>query len=78
MSKTIQIRNVPDDVHRTLMVRAAQAGLSLSGYLRRELERIAARPSIEDVLARIRGSGGPAPGKDSATAVRAERNARYG
>jgi plasmid stability protein len=49
----IQIRNVPDDLHRTLKVRAAQAGMTLSDYLRREIEEIASRPTLEDVLARI-------------------------
>ena len=47
----IQIRDVPDSVHRQLRVRAAQEGLSLSEYLRRELERLAGRRSVAEVLA---------------------------
>jgi antitoxin FitA len=38
MSKMIQIRNVPDELHRTLKVRAAQAGMTLSDYLLSEIE----------------------------------------
>lgn len=53
MSKMIQIRHVPDDVHSTLRERAKQEGLSLSDYLRRELESIARRPTLEDVLSAI-------------------------
>lgn len=53
MSKLIQIRAVPDGVHRTLKVRAAQAGTSLSEYLRAELELIAARPTPEELRARL-------------------------
>ena len=52
MSKTIQIRGVPDDVHATLRVRAAQAGLSLSDYLLQQIEGIARRPAIAEVLLR--------------------------
>lgn len=53
MSKMVQIRNVPDTLHRTLKVRAANAGQSLSDYLLAELERLAARPTRDEMLARI-------------------------
>jgi len=53
MSKMIQIRNVPDSVHRTLKARAAAAGMSLSDYLRRDLEEAAARPSLEELDDRV-------------------------
>ena len=53
MSKMIQIRNVPDSLHRKLKSRAAVAGLSLSDYLRSEIERIAALPTREEMLERI-------------------------
>ena len=49
----VQIRNVPAAIHRTLKVRAAGAGQTLSDYLLAELERIAARPTREEMLARI-------------------------
>jgi antitoxin FitA len=59
MPRSIQVRNVPDDVHRTLRARAAAAGLSLSDYLLADLARIAERPPVADVLVRAsRRSGG--------------------
>ncbi len=54
MSKMIQIRNVPDDVHQALKIRATKAGMSLSEYLLREVTKVAATPTLEDVLERIR------------------------
>jgi plasmid stability protein len=57
MSKMIQVRNVPDDVHRTLKMRAAAAGLTLSDYIKRDLEQAAARPSVEELSERIRARG---------------------
>lgn len=48
--KTIQIRDVPDSIHRTLRERAARAGVSLSDYLLAEVARLAERPAISDVL----------------------------
>jgi antitoxin FitA len=56
--KTIQVRNVPDEVHRTLRTRAAAAGISLSDYALRELERVAEHPPVADVLARARSRSG--------------------
>jgi antitoxin FitA len=50
----IQIRNVPDDLHRKLKVRAAENGLTLSDYLLRIAEREAETLSIEELTARIR------------------------
>lgn len=57
MSKMIQIRNVPDDVHRTLKIRAASEGLSLSDYLKRDLEELAKQATLEDVFASARALG---------------------
>jgi plasmid stability protein len=54
MSKTLQVREVPEDVHRTLKARAALAGLSLSDFVLRELERVARRPSREELYERLR------------------------
>ena len=48
MNTHIQVRNVPEAVHRTLKARAALAGTSLSDYLRVELERLAKVPSMEE------------------------------
>jgi len=52
MPKMIQIRNVPADLHRELKARAAQNGMTLSDYLLRELRTLAARPTMEEWLAR--------------------------
>jgi antitoxin FitA len=50
----IQIRNVPEDVHRTLKMRAAAQGSSLSDYVLREVTRVARTPTPEELDARIR------------------------
>jgi antitoxin FitA len=50
MSKMIQIRNVPDDLHRTLKVRAAKAGMTLSDYLLSEIEQVANKPTLREWL----------------------------
>lgn len=74
MARSIQIRNVPDDIHRTLRARAAAAGLSLSDYLLVEIIRVAERPPVAEVLARAGNRhGGTAPGRLVA-AVRSGRN----
>jgi hypothetical protein len=52
MPKTIQIRDIDDDLYATLSVRAAEAGLTIPELLRREAARIAARPSMAEWLAR--------------------------
>lgn len=49
----LQIRNVPDDLHRALKARAAREGTTMSELVLRELPRVAHRPSPEQVLARI-------------------------
>lgn len=59
MVRSIQIRNVPDDIHRTLRARAAANGQSLSEYLLADITRLADRPPIGDVLLRAsQRSGG--------------------
>lgn len=73
--KMIQIRNVPDDVHRTLKMRAASKGLSLSDYLLQEIERSARKPTFEELLERIKAAGSVHPPEDSATAIRSIRHA---
>ncbi len=52
--KMIQIRNVPDDLHRALKVRAAREGRTLSDLILSDLPRLADKPSPEDVMTRIR------------------------
>jgi plasmid stability protein len=57
MSKMIQIRNVPDDLHRELKMRAAAAGMSMSDYIKRELSRRSRKSTIQEVAARSQGRG---------------------
>jgi plasmid stability protein len=71
--KTIQVRNVPDDVHRELRARAAAAGVSLSDYALAELERVARHPPAADLLARARARAGGADGPAIVAAVREGR-----
>jgi plasmid stability protein len=52
MAKNVQIRNVPDALHRELRTRATRAGRSLSDYLLEELTRVGTRPEMADLMAR--------------------------
>ncbi len=74
MTKSVQIRNVPAEVHRTLRARAAAAGQSLSDYLLAEMVRIAERPPVADVLARAGARAGGASGSSIVRAVRSGRD----
>ena len=76
MSKMIQIRNVPDRLHRRLKSRAAEAGLSLSDYLLSELEDLANRPTAEEMRERLEGRSRIVEGESSVDAVRAVRAGR--
>jgi plasmid stability protein len=69
----VQIRNVPDTLHRSLKVRAAGAGKTLSDYLLAELERLASRPTREDMLARIHGRNRVILKTPAAVVIREER-----
>ena len=53
MPGMIQIRNIPDKLHRQLKARAALEGTSMSGYFLREIQKSLERPSIEELLAQI-------------------------
>lgn len=76
MSKMIQIRNVPDELHRKLKARAALAGLSLSDYLRGEARLWAERPTPAELMERLRGRSRVRVSLAPADAVRAERERR--
>lgn len=76
MSKMIQIRNVPDELHREVKARAAQAGMSLSDFLLREVERMVEAPPIGVVLDRLTQRKRPRLSETPAAAIRAERDAR--
>ncbi len=76
MSRMIQLRHVPDPLHRLLKARAAAAGLSLSDYLLREIRKSAERPTLDEIKARLAAMG-PARLKTSPTAIiREERDRR--
>lgn len=76
MSKMIQIRNVPDELHRTLKSRAAAAGMTLSDYLMKELRQVAERPPFDEVYRRIQSQPARVKPFDTAKAVRAVRESR--
>lgn len=76
MPKMIQIRNVPDDLHRELKERAARAGMSLSDYLQGILERAARRATPAEMRRRLESREPVDPDESSAAAVRSEREAR--
>jgi len=76
MSKMIQIRNVPDDLHRELKVRAAKAGMSLSDYLLAEVRKVAERPTMDELFERLRKLSPVELSETPAEAVRAERESR--
>ena len=73
MSKMVQIRNVPDTLHRKLKVRAADSGQTLSDYLLAELERLAARPTRVEMLTRIHGRKRVMLKTPAAVVIREER-----
>lgn len=76
MSVMIQIRNVPDVVHRRLKARAALAGTSLSDYLLREIRELADRPTVEELRARLERRSPVTPSISPGDAIRAERERR--
>jgi plasmid stability protein len=78
--KMIQIRNVPDELHQALKIRAAREGVTMSELILRELPRIANRPSLDEVLTRIRSREpvrGLPSGAELVREVREERDARH-
>ena len=73
MSTMIQLRNVPDSLHRTLKARAAMAGMSLSDYLLAEIRWLVDRPTLAELQERVRRRGGVTLPVPAADAVRRER-----
>jgi plasmid stability protein len=76
MAKTIQIRNVPDEVHRALRTQAAAAGKSLSDYLLEHVEEVAARPTNAEIFRRAseRATGSGVSRDDILEAIRSGRD----
>lgn len=76
MSKMIQIRNVPERMHRTLKARAAEAGMTLSDYLIAELDDLVNRPSQAEMRERLERQSRVLDGESSEDAIRAIRSDR--
>ncbi len=76
MSKMIQLRNVPDALHRTLKTRAALAGMSLSDYLLAKIREIVERPTLMEFRERLHHRKPVAAKIDTARLVREERESR--
>jgi plasmid stability protein len=72
----IQIRHVPDPLHRKLKARAAGEGKSLSDYLLREIQRIAERPTMREIMDRLARLPRVNPRVPSARIIRKERDSR--
>jgi predicted CopG family antitoxin len=75
MSKMIQIRNVPDEMHRELKMRAAAAGMSMSDFIKRELGRKSRKSTIKEIRERSRGrsAGSTMTTQDVVDAIREGR-----
>ena len=74
---SVQIKNVPQDVHRVLRRRAAEAGQSLQEYLRARIVEEARRPTLDEVLRRVgERSGGQVSLTEAVEAVRDDRDQR--
>jgi plasmid stability protein len=76
MSKMIQLRNVPEALHRRLKARAALEGMSLSEYLLAEVRRAAERPSVSELRQRLAQRTPVKVSISPARAMREEREAR--
>jgi plasmid stability protein len=74
MSIMVQIRNVPEALHRRLKSRAALAGMSLSDYLLNAIREVAERPTIEELRARLQSRPAVSPSVSPADAIRSERD----
>ena len=76
MARMIQLRNVPDSLHRTLKAQAAMAGMSLSDYLLAEVRRLAERPTVAELRERLHSRSAVTGVAPAADAVRRERDSR--
>ncbi|MCY4614697.1 MAG: hypothetical protein OXB94_13900 [Nitrospira sp.] len=74
MSKMIQLRNVPDELHKVLKSRAALAGTSLSDYLIAEIQRLAEHPTVEELRRRLQTRTRVHPTVPPAQLIREERD----
>ncbi len=74
MTKSIQIRNVPETVHKKLKARAEEAGMSLSEYLLAEVARLSELPTRAEMRARLRSRPRVKLAESAAKMVRRERD----
>ncbi len=74
MGKMIQIRNVPEDLHRALKARAARLGMSLSDYLLSEIEMVAEKPTLTELLERLEERKPVKIDEPAATVIRRHRD----
>ncbi len=74
MGVLVQVRDVPEDVHRALKARAAASGTSLSEYLRTVLARAAQRPTPQELAGRVRARGHVIRDESSERSVRRLRD----
>jgi antitoxin FitA len=77
MSKMIQLRHVPDALHRRLKARATLAGMSLSDYLIREVAKVAERPTAEEIRARLEALPPVQPKTSPTKVLREQRDRRH-
>jgi plasmid stability protein len=76
MSKMIQLRHVPDPLHRQLKARAAMEGLSLSDFLIREAKKLVDRPTVAEIRERLARRSIVNTRMSAAEALRRERDQR--
>jgi plasmid stability protein len=76
MPTMIQLRHVPDALHRQLKARAALAGMSLSDYLVREIRHIAEQPTLDEIRARLEARPPVLAAASPTEAIRSERDQR--
>lgn len=76
MPKHLQVRDVPDSIHRKLKARAALEGKSLSDYLLDEIRLMVSRPTMEELFEELESLEPVDLGESPEDAIRAERDAR--
>jgi antitoxin FitA len=76
MSKMIQVRDVPEELHSTLKARAAREGMTLSDFIKRELARVAERPTMQEWLERVQRAKPIRTGRSPAEVIRELRDPR--
>jgi antitoxin FitA len=76
MSIMVQIRNMPDEMHRTLKARAAKEGKSLSDFILAELHRTTERPTLAEMLERLKGDPAENPIPTPTQVIREDRDSR--